>query len=144
MPVLQPARSMETIMTKEIKVGLGKKKKQKKAGDKQCKPGSHRREHHPGNKESGSNNTRLQVALLCASVGLPVVPLHGVKGGLCTCGNDQCEQPGRHPRTKRAATERALIKNTGPSGPRPKSGSCWERRRASWRLWLKDPPERKR
>jgi hypothetical protein len=81
-----------------------------------------RQERHPGNKESGSNNTRLEVALLCASAGLPVVPLHGVKGGQCTCGNKDCEQPGRHPRTKRATTDRALIKKYWTKWPKAKIG----------------------
>jgi bifunctional DNA primase/polymerase-like protein len=112
-------------MAKKIKVGLGKWKKQKKASDKRRKdeqPERHRRGHYPGNKESGSNNTRLEVALLCASAGLPVVPLHDVKRGLCTCGNKDCEQPGRHPRTKRATTDRALIKNYWTRRPKAKIG----------------------
>jgi Bifunctional DNA primase/polymerase, N-terminal len=111
-------------MAKKIKVGLGKWKKQKKAGDKRRKdeqPERHRREHHPGNKGSGSNNTRLEVALLCATAGLPVVPLHGVKDGLCTCGKD-CEHPGRHPRTKRATTDRTLIKKYWTKWPKAKIG----------------------
>lgn len=28
---------------------------------------------------------------------IPVLPIHGVVGGCCTCGNDDCESPGKHP-----------------------------------------------
>src|SRR3984893_1996037 len=42
----------------------------------------------------------LSTALRYASEGLHVVPLHGLKDGLCTCGNADCCQPGMHPRTK--------------------------------------------
>jgi hypothetical protein len=45
-----------------------------------------------------------------------------VKGGLCTCGNKDCEQPGRHPRTKRATTDRTLIKKYGTKWPKAKIG----------------------
>jgi putative DNA primase/helicase len=43
---------------------------------------------------------RLSAALLYGSCGAPVVPLHGIKNGCCTCGERQCKWPGRHPRTK--------------------------------------------
>lgn len=87
-------------MTKEF--GLGKRRKRIKVGDKRREnehPDRHRQE-QPSQRESG-NSSRLVVALLCASAGLPVVPLHGVKAGLCTCDNEHCEQPGRHPRTEK-------------------------------------------
>jgi bifunctional DNA primase/polymerase-like protein len=102
-----------------------KRTKRMKAGDKRrekVRSNAPNREHRRGNRKSGSNNTRLEVALLCASAGLPVVPLHGVKGGRCTCGNKQCEQPGRHPRTKRAITDRALIKKCWTKLPKAKIG----------------------
>jgi bifunctional DNA primase/polymerase-like protein len=83
---------------------------------------AHNREHRRGNRKSGSNNTRLEVALLCASEGLPVVPLHGVKNGLCTCRNEHCHQPGRHPRAKDATTNRALIKKYWTNWPKAKIG----------------------
>ena len=28
---------------------------------------------------------------------MPVLPIHGVVDGCCTCGNDDCESPGKHP-----------------------------------------------
>jgi hypothetical protein len=100
-----------------------KRTKRMKAGDKRRENEQpERREHRRGNRKSGSNNTRLEVALLCASAGLPVVPLHGLRGGQCTCGNKDCERPGRHPRTKRAITDRALIKKDWAKWPKAKIG----------------------
>ncbi len=46
-----------------------------------------------------SNSARLEVALECAKIGLRVAPLHGTKNGICTCGDPECDRPGRHPRT---------------------------------------------
>jgi hypothetical protein len=53
------------------------------------------------NKKSRSeNDTRLETALLYAKAGLPVVPLHGLKDGVCTCDEERrCTEPGKHPRT---------------------------------------------
>lgn len=28
---------------------------------------------------------------------IPVLPIHGVVGGRCTCGNEECSSPGKHP-----------------------------------------------
>lgn len=28
---------------------------------------------------------------------IPVLPIHGIADGSCTCGNDECESPGKHP-----------------------------------------------
>ena len=28
---------------------------------------------------------------------IPVLPIHGIVDGCCTCGNDDCESPGKHP-----------------------------------------------
>ncbi len=39
------------------------------------------------------------MALLYAQVGWPVIPLHSVEAGRCTCGRDDCGSPGKHPRT---------------------------------------------
>jgi hypothetical protein len=66
------------------------------------------------------------VALLCASAGLPVVPLHGVKGGRCTCRNEHCDQPGRHPRTENglqdATTDSEDVKQMWGRWPKAKAG----------------------
>ncbi len=45
--------------------------------------------------------TNLRMASLYARERLAVVPLHGMVTGRCTCGDEKCSQPGRHPRTKK-------------------------------------------
>ena len=57
----------------------------------------------------GHNLNQLQVALLCATHRLPVVPSHGLKDGQCTCRRKKCKHPGRHPRTIRDATTDAEL-----------------------------------
>ena len=75
----------------------------------------------------------MNVALLCAAADLPVVPLHGLRDSLCTCREADCDQPGRHPRTKGPTTDRALIKKYWTKWPKARIGSWWERSRAFWR-----------
>jgi hypothetical protein len=52
-------------------------------------------------------------ALLMASLGHAVFPLHGMKNGKCTCGNATCADPGKHPRRpnsfKEATTNPTII-----------------------------------
>lgn len=52
-------------------------------------------------------------ALLMASLGHSVFPLHGIKNGKCTCGDATCRYPGKHPRRpnsfKEATTDPAII-----------------------------------
>jgi putative DNA primase/helicase len=48
----------------------------------------------------GERTTRHSSALFYGSHDMPVVALHGVKNGCCTCGNPHCERIGKHPRTK--------------------------------------------
>jgi len=43
----------------------------------------------------------LEYALLYAGFGWRVFPVHSMHGGVCSCGNDSCLSPGKHPRTKR-------------------------------------------
>ena len=44
------------------------------------------------------NATPRQGALWFASKGYPVLPLHSLtEAGGCTCGNAECESPGKHP-----------------------------------------------
>jgi hypothetical protein len=68
------------------------------------------------NKKTHKKQTvrRRRMALRYAAEGFAVVPLHGTNGGKCTCGCNDCEAPGRHPRTKNgiqdATTDRGLIK----------------------------------
>src|SRR5260221_6684672 len=42
----------------------------------------------------------LVAALEYAQRGWPVLPLHGIRDGACTCGNPKCDKPGKHPRIK--------------------------------------------
>lgn len=52
-------------------------------------------------------------AIRYAERGWPVFPLHGMRGGRCTCGRADCSSAGKHPLTKRglkdAAVERTQI-----------------------------------
>jgi Bifunctional DNA primase/polymerase, N-terminal len=48
---------------------------------------------------------KLLWALYYASRGWPVLPLHSVEGGCCTCGDVNCRSPGEHPRTQHGVKE---------------------------------------
>lgn len=60
-------------------------------------------------------------ALLMASLGHPVFPLHGMKNGKCTCGNVNCPHPGKHPcrpnSFKEALTNPTIINTWFEHGP---------------------------
>ena len=58
------------------------------------------RRHPRRERKTGDKTTRLRDALLDASQGAPVAPLHGLKNGRCTCGDRNCKRPGKHPSTK--------------------------------------------
>ena len=55
----------------------------------------------------------LEYAFKYADLGWPVVILHGIKDGKCTCGDPDCSSPGKHPRTphglKDATTDKEVI-----------------------------------
>jgi ParB-like chromosome segregation protein Spo0J len=51
-------------------------------------------------KKPGRQDTNKDSALHYTQADLPVVPIHGSKGGRCTCGDADCKQLGRHPRTE--------------------------------------------
>jgi bifunctional DNA primase/polymerase-like protein len=73
--------------------------------------------------KNAGENSRAKVASQYASLGLPVAPLHGkTANGCCTCGNAECSQPGKHLRTKRATTDRALIAGYWSKWPRARIG----------------------
>lgn len=74
----------------------------------------------------GVDRSRLETALACAKAGLPVVPLHGTVNGRCNCGDEKCDQPGRHPRTKHGVTDatadRGVIEKMWAKWPRAEIG----------------------
>jgi len=41
-----------------------------------------------------------RAALYYANYGWPVIPLHSMKDGRCSCGRVRCDSPGKHPTTK--------------------------------------------
>ena len=48
------------------------------------------------NKKSSGTGSALHVALRLAKEDAPLVPRYGKVDGQCTCGNENCERPGRH------------------------------------------------
>jgi hypothetical protein len=108
--------------------GMGERRKG--MGEHRKGMGEHRKgmgEHRAYNKDSRNSDLSLKAALLYAAKGLPVVPLHSKKmGGGCTCGNADCDKPGRHPRTEHgvrdATTNRELIKKYWATWPNAKIG----------------------
>ena len=69
--------------------------------------------------ETNQSANLKALALLCGSNRLPVVALHGVVNGRCTCGDQNCDQLGRHPRTSiaDATTDRSMIERLWTSWP---------------------------
>ena len=77
-----------------------------------------------------------------------VVPLHGKKkDGGCTCGDPDCRQLGRHPRTKHgvedATTERSLIEKRWAEWPHARIGVALGTPSRVLALSSKERPERK-
>lgn len=55
----------------------------------------------PIDSRSFSPGSQLDSAIFFAEHGVPVVPLHGAKDGICTCyKGSQCRSPGKHPITR--------------------------------------------
>ena len=77
-------------------------------------------------KTAPAKDRRARVALRYAKAGLAVLPLHGVTNGRCSCGDDQCDRPGKHPRPKRgiaaATTDPEEIKRLWTKWPHAKIG----------------------
>jgi Protein of unknown function (DUF3631)/Bifunctional DNA primase/polymerase, N-terminal len=71
-----------------------------------------------------NGTTNLEMALIYAAKNLRVVPLHGTVKGRCTCGNEKCIQPGRHPRTKKgianATADRGVVEQMWGKWPNAK------------------------
>jgi hypothetical protein len=55
--------------------------------------------------EHATDPSMLDAALEYARLGWPVVPLHSWTGTRCTCGNDECSSPAKHPRTRKGLNE---------------------------------------
>ena len=45
-------------------------------------------------------NELIKKALWYCSRGWPIIPLHSVNNGVCSCGNQHCPHPGKHPKIK--------------------------------------------
>lgn len=45
------------------------------------------------------------IVLDYARRGWPVFPVHSWNGKFCTCGNPRCENPAKHPRTRRGCLD---------------------------------------
>jgi putative DNA primase/helicase len=74
------------------------------------------------------NNEKLKrAALWYAARGWPVIPLHSVRDGRCSCGR-ACSSPGKHPRTlhgaKDASTDEAQIERWWTRWPDANIGIC--------------------
>jgi putative DNA primase/helicase len=121
------------VAKQQIKSGLGWKPKRMRAAFKARKSmGEHRksigqhREHK--NKESpNSDLSCMEVALIYAAEGFPVLALYNRKmSGICMCGNAACDKPGLHPRTENgvrdATTNRELIEKYWDKWPNAKIG----------------------
>lgn len=72
-------------------------------------------------------STPLDAALAYAAHGWPVMPLHHVHDGRCTCQKGaECEKPGKHPRTihgvKDASTDPLVIRSWWRNNPRANVG----------------------
>ena len=56
----------------------------------------------------------VRYALHYASIGLHVFPCHSIQNNKCSCGNEQCNNQGKHPRTKNgfkdATVDESIIK----------------------------------
>ncbi len=50
----------------------------------------------------GMSNPKQVAALEYVRLGLPLLPVHTVEDGVCSCGNPTCSKPGKHPIAKLA------------------------------------------
>ena len=58
-----------------------------------------------------ASRTRLEFALRAAERGWPVIPLHWVKNGKCSCGTQDCPNAGKHPLTTHGVKDATTDEN---------------------------------
>jgi ParB-like chromosome segregation protein Spo0J len=96
------------------------------ASKKQQQKDGHRQHEGQGKHKASLKRGNTTLALQYAQEGVPVVPLHGINDGHCTCGDDYCDRSGKHPRTKRgikdATTDPAEIERLWAKRPKAKIG----------------------
>ena len=87
-----------------------------------------------------ASRTRLEFALRAAERGWPVIPLHWVKNGKCSCGAQDCPNTGKHPLTEHgvndATTDEKKFANGGAKTPKRISASRWAMTFLCWTLTL--------
>jgi hypothetical protein len=96
------------------------------ASNKQQQKDGHGQHEGQGKHKASLKRGNTTLALQYAQEGVPVVPLHGIKDGNCTFGDDYCDRSGKHPRTKRgikdATTDPAEIERLWAKRPKAKIG----------------------
>ena len=70
---------------------------------------------------SDKETERRELALRCASNGIPVVPWHGTRHDVCTCGDEYCLTPGDHPRVNEGTTDPEVVKEHWKKWPQSKA-----------------------
>lgn len=78
-------------------------------------------------KRTRPSSSRQKQASRYARCGWSVVPMHAIKGGMCSCPKgDACERAGKHPSTQHgvndATTERDQIKHWWTASPNANVG----------------------
>lgn len=57
------------------------------------------------NETMETQRSLIEIALSYAERNWPVLPLHTPSNGICSCSRDQCNIPGKHPRTEHGLSE---------------------------------------
>ena len=113
----------------------------------------------PGERSAGvvreiddySQEDNLAAALAYAEdLGLPVLPVHGVRDGACACGDPNCRSPGKHPLTRHglhdATTDANQIEQWWGERPNANIGISAEGLLVldvdTQATWLNDEPEK--
>src|ERR1700722_11773671 len=107
-------------------------------------------------KPKKSPAEKIELATRYVNNGIPVVPGHGRRdGGKCSCGDENCRTPGRHPRKEKPATDHVCVQEYWGEWPTAKVGLLggailavkletagavrpdepWSRRPRAWAEW---------